>query len=139
MKHIVDHIVINTGGIGLIDITANVAGVVGGSGVSTGLATLFCRHTSASLLIQENADPDVAADLEAFFSALAPEQAGRYRHDEEGPDDMPSHIRTALTATSLAIPIEAGRLGLGTWQAIFLFEHRRGGRRRDVVVHVAGE
>ena len=97
--------------------------MAGQAGIRTGLLTLFCRHTSASLLIQENADPDVRRDLEAFFERIAPE-SGRYVHDAEGPDDMPAHIRTALTQTSLSIPVAEGRMVLGTWQGIYLFEHR---------------
>jgi secondary thiamine-phosphate synthase enzyme len=139
MRQATRHIQVPTDRIGLVDITGKVARAVAETGIRNGLATLFCRHTSASLLIQENADADVPADLEAFFATIAPEEAGRYRHQEEGPDDMPSHIRTALTATSLGIPIEGGRLAFGTWQAVFLFEHRRGGRRRDIIVQVIGE
>ena len=101
--------------------------------------TLFCRHTSAGLLIQENAAADVRADLEAFFNRLAPEEAGRYRHMDEGADDMPAHIRTALTSVQLAIPILQGQLALGTWQGIYLFEHRRAPRRRDIALHLIGE
>ncbi|HET7715678.1 MAG TPA: secondary thiamine-phosphate synthase enzyme YjbQ, partial [Bauldia sp.] len=101
--------------------------------------TVFCRHTSASLLIQENADPDVRTDLEAHFQAIAPEDPGRYVHGSEGPDDMPAHIRTALTQVSLAIPLAGGRLVLGTWQGVYLFEHRRRPHRREVVLHLVGE
>jgi secondary thiamine-phosphate synthase enzyme len=101
--------------------------------------TLFCRHTSASLLIQENADPDVRTDLEAWFAAAAPEDPRRYVHTTEGPDDMPAHIRTALTQTHLAIPVESGRMMLGTWQGIYLFEHRRAPHRREIVAHLIGE
>lgn len=140
MKQAIDHITVTTDRIGLIDISAEVSGVVEDSEIKTGLATLFCRHTSASLIIQENADPDVPADIADWFAQAVPESADRYRHDEgAGPDDPPSHIRTALTASSLSIPIESGRMVLGTWQAIFLFEHRRGGRLRDIVVHIMGE
>lgn len=140
MRQAIHHIEVVTDRIGLVNITAEVAGAVADTGVHTGLATLFCRHSSASLVIQENADPDVPADIEAWFAQAVPETPGRYRHDEgAGPDDAPSHIRTALTAASLGIPIESGQLALGTWQAVFLFEHRRDGRRRDVVVHVVGE
>jgi secondary thiamine-phosphate synthase enzyme len=103
---------------------------------ATGLLTLWCRHTSASLLVQENADPDVRADLEAFFSRLAPEAPGRYRHQQEGPDDMPAHIRAALGQTGLSIPVEQGRLVLGTWQGIYLWEHRKSPHRREVVLHL---
>jgi secondary thiamine-phosphate synthase enzyme len=116
-----------------------VAGWLARQEIATGLLTLFCRHTSASLLIQENADPDVQTDLEAFFAALAPEDADRYVHKIEGPDDMPAHIRTALTQTHLAIPVEDGRMALGTWQGIYLFEHRKAPHRREIVAHLIGE
>jgi secondary thiamine-phosphate synthase enzyme len=134
-----DILTIETKGRGFVDITANMASAVIGTGITTGLLTLFCRHTSASLLIQENADPAVLADLEAWLERTAPEDRDRYRHDAEGPDDMPSHIRTALTATSLAIPVVGGGLALGTWQAIYLIEHRRHPHRREVVLHLIGE
>lgn len=107
------------------------------SGITTGLCTVFLRHTSASLVIQENADPDVLADMETFFSQLVPE-GHHYRHGAEGPDDMPSHIRTALTHTSEQVPIMNGRLVLGTWQGIYLWEHRQGGHRREIVIHIMG-
>jgi secondary thiamine-phosphate synthase enzyme len=140
MQQAIHHVEIATDRIGLVNITAEVAEAVAGSGIRTGVATLFCRHTSASLIIQENADPDVPADIEAWFAQAVPEATKRYRHDEgAGPDDAPSHIRAALTAASLGIPIESGQLVLGTWQAVFLFEHRRDGRRRDIVVHLIGE
>ena len=103
----------------------------------TGLLTLFIQHTSASLVIQENADPDVVLDLADFFERIAPEGDPRYRHDTEGPDDMPAHIRTALTGTSLSIPVIGGRMALGTWQGIYVFEHRSGPQRRSVVLHLA--
>jgi secondary thiamine-phosphate synthase enzyme len=109
-----------------------------GEGFSTGLLTVFCRHTSASLLIQENADPDVQADLAAYFERIAPE-SGNYIHASEGPDDMPAHIRAALTETQLTIPVEVGRMVLGAWQGIYLFEHRRAPHRREVVLHLIGE
>ena len=105
----------------------------------TGLLTLHVKHTSASLLIQENADPEVRADFERFFRRLVPEGDPLYRHDAEGPDDMPSHIRAALTSTTLSIPVVAGRAALGTWQGIYLYEHRRAPHRRTVVAHVIGE
>lgn len=139
MKQAIHPIEVKTDGIGLIEFTGKVARAIVESGIQTGLATLFCRHTSASLLIQENADPEVRTDLEAFFAETAPEEPGRYLHQSEGPDDMPAHIRTALTATSLGIPIEKGRLMLGTWQGIYLFEHRRAPHRREVVLHIIGE
>lgn len=125
-------------GKGLTEITSRVAAWVAEQAISTGLLTVFCRHTSASLLIQENADPDVQTDLEAWFEHAAPER-GPYVHDTEGADDMPAHIRTALTAVSLAIPIASGRMVLGKWQAIYLFEHRAGPHRREIVLHLIGE
>ena len=122
---------------GLLDLTGDVARVVGESGVTTGLCTVFLRHTSASLVIQENADDAVLRDLERWMAALAPESTV-YEHDAEGPDDMPSHLRTAITRSSEAIPVTRGALALGTWQALYLWEHRRAGHRRELVVHVAG-
>ena len=107
--------------------------------IGSGLLTVFCPHTSASLVIQENADPNVRADMESFFETIAPEAPGRYRHGAEGADDMPAHLRAALTQAQLAIPVEAGRLTLGTWQGIYLFEHRRAPHRRAVVLHLIGE
>lgn len=139
MRQAMTTITVETKGRGLIEITREVTGFVGGAEIDAGLATVFCRHTSASLLIQENADPDVRTDLEAFFARIAPEGSGRYVHESEGPDDMPAHIRAALTATSLSIPIAGGKLALGTWQGIHLFEHRRAPHRREVVVQVMGE
>ena len=130
---------LKTAGRGLVEITADVAAWVADQGLSMGLLTLFCRHTSASLLIQENADPDVQVDLEAFFEAIAPEDPGRYVHDAEGPDDMPSHLRAALTQANLSIPVASGRMRLGTWQGIYLFEHRRAPHRREVALHLIGE
>ena len=132
-------ITIATRGRGLVEITGEVRRFVEGTGLANGLATLFCRHTSASLLIQENADPDVRTDLERYFETIAPEDPRRYVHDSEGPDDMPAHIRAALTQTQLSIPLLGGRLVLGTWQGIYLFEHRRAPHRREVVVHLIGE
>ena len=105
----------------------------------TGVLTVFVQHTSASLVIQENADPDVVRDLNDFFARLAPEDQRLYRHTVEGPDDMPAHIRAALTQTHLAIPVQEGRLALGTWQGIYLFEHRAANHRRNVVLHLIGE
>ena len=121
---------------GLHEITAQVARVVKKSGLDEGLCTVFVRHTSASLVIQENADPTAKEDLERWLDRLVPEGDPFYRHDTEGPDDMPAHIKSALTQTSLSIPILGGRLGLGTWQGIYLWEHRRRGGERDLVVHV---
>jgi secondary thiamine-phosphate synthase enzyme len=127
-----------TKGKGLYEITADVRRWVAAQGIATGLLTLYCRHTSASLLIQENADPDVRTDLAAFFEELAPETRA-WVHDTEGPDDMPAHVRAALTQTSLAIPVSGGAPALGTWQGIYLFEHRRSPHRREVVLHLIGE
>ena len=128
---------IATKGEGLYDASAQVAAVVAEAGVTTGLATIFIRHTSASLLIQENADPAVLRDLRKWMAELAPEST-RYEHDDEGPDDMPGHLRAAVTRSSESIPIVAGRLGLGTWQALYVWEHRRAGHRRELIVHIAG-
>jgi secondary thiamine-phosphate synthase enzyme len=128
---------IPTTGKSLRKITAKVQAVVAASGIQTGLCTLFLRHTSASLVIQENADPDVLHDLSNFFAKLVPEWEN-YIHSTEGPDDMPAHIRTALTSTSEQIPIARGRLVLGTWQGIYLWEHRQQGATREVVVHITG-
>ena len=131
-------ITIRTLGNGLTDISDNVAANVRDSGMTDGLATLFCRHTSASLLIQENAAPAARCDLEAYFERIAPE-GGPYEHDEEGPDDMPAHLRAALTQTQLTIPLLDGKLALGRWQGIFLFEHRRAPHERQIVLHLMGE
>jgi secondary thiamine-phosphate synthase enzyme len=124
---------------GLIEITREIAGWLEPLGFSSGALTVFCTHTSASLLIQENAAPEVRADLERFFEQLAPEDPGRYAHDNEGPDDMPAHLRTALTQVSLVIPVLEGRLALGTWQGIYLFEHRRRRQERRIVLQLIGE
>jgi len=124
---------------GLVEITDEVASWVEAGGIADGLVTLFIRHTSASLLIQENADPDVRADLDAFLRRVVPEDSRLYRHTAEGDDDMPAHIRAALTATQISIPLRGGQLRLGTWQGIYVFEHRRGRFRRCVDVHVIGE
>lgn len=123
---------------GLTDTTRDIKEWLAGQGIGTGLLTVYCRHTSASLLIQENADPDVQEDLKNFFEDIAPESRD-YIHDTEGPDDMPAHIRTALTHTSLSIPVTKGALVLGTWQGIYLFEHRSSPHRREIVLHLIGE
>jgi len=136
MRQVIETVAIDTPGRGLVEITDAVRRFVAQQGPTTGLLTLWCRHTSASLLVQENADPDVRADLEAFFSRLAPEAPGRYVHQDEGPDDMPAHIRAALTQTQLSIPVERGRPVLGTWQGIYLWEHRNSPHRREVVLHL---
>ena len=127
-----------TKGKGLVEITREVAGWVSQQKIKTGLLTLLCRHTSASLIIQENADPDVRTDLQSFFEDIAPESRA-YVHTTEGPDDMPAHIRTALTGMQLSIPLAEGALMLGTWQGIYLFEHRARPHRREVVLHLIGE
>jgi secondary thiamine-phosphate synthase enzyme len=121
---------------GLVEITAEIAKWAGSQSCSTGLLTLFCRHTSASLLIQENAAPEVRTDLERFFETLAPEDPSRYLHDDEGPDDMPAHLRTALTQVQLSIPVIDGRLALGTWQGVYLFEHRQRPHTREIALHL---
>ena len=129
---------VQTSGKGLYACTRDVANWVQGTSIEVGLLTLFVQHTSASLLIQENADPDVQADLEDFFEQIAPESETGYRHQSEGRDDMPAHLRSALTQTHLAIPVIGGRPGLGTWQGIFLFEHRRAANRRKILLHLSG-
>lgn len=123
---------------GLVEITEQVRARVGQSGVRQGLLTLFMRHTSASLLVQENADPDVKGDLERFFARLVPDGDPLFRHQAEGADDMPAHVRAALTATQLSIPIIEGRLALGTWQGIYIWEHRLRGHARELAVHILG-
>jgi secondary thiamine-phosphate synthase enzyme len=139
MRQALHHLRVATAGRGLVEITAPVGRWLAEQRIGTGLLTLFCRHTSASLLIQENADPDVRRDLEVFLERIAPEAPGRYVHETEGPDDMPAHIRAALTQTQLAVPVAEGRMVLGTWQGLYLFEHRRAPQRREVVLHLIGE
>ncbi|NVK20118.1 MAG: YjbQ family protein [Methylocystaceae bacterium] len=129
---------IQTQGQGLYEFTRDLSNWIAGTGVETGQVTLFCRHTSASLTIQENADPDVKLDLTEFFARLVPEHMNWLRHTMEGPDDMPAHIKSALTDVSLTIPISRGQAVLGTWQGIYLFEHRSHSHRRSVVAHVIG-
>lgn len=129
---------VRTPGRGLHEITDRVGAVVAESGISTGLCHLFLRHTSASLLVQENADPSARHDLERWFDDLAPDGDRRWTHRAEGPDDMPAHVRAALTAVSLTLPVADGRLALGTWQGIYLFEHRRAPHRRRVTVTLLG-
>ena len=123
---------------GLHDATEAIAAWLDAQTIDGGLLTIFCRHTSASLLIQENAAPAARRDLERYFAEVAPERAG-YEHDDEGPDDMPAHLRTALTSTQLSVPVMDGRLALGTWQGIYLFEHRRAPHRRSLALHLIGE
>ena len=138
MRQATTELAIATPGQGLHEMTDAVLRWVADSGIVTGLLTLFVRHTSASLLIQENAAPAARRDVERYFAKIAPESAG-YEHDDEGPDDMPAHLRAALTATSLAIPVAGGRPVLGTWQGVYLFEHRRAAHRRRVALHLIGE
>jgi secondary thiamine-phosphate synthase enzyme len=123
---------------GLLDITTDVRRWIDQQQIAEGLLTLFCRHTSASLLIQENAAPAVRRDLEKFFDDLAPEGAGLYEHDDEGPDDMPAHLKTALTQVQLSVPVMQRKLMLGTWQGIYLFEHREQPSTREIVLHLVG-
>ncbi|CAN7617918.1 secondary thiamine-phosphate synthase enzyme YjbQ [Trinickia sp. LjRoot230] len=137
-RQALEHLSVDTRGLGLVEITAQVRRFVERQSIDMGLLTLFCRHTSASLLMQENADPSVRRDIERYFSTLAPEDAQRYEHDTEGPDDMPAHLRTALTQTHLCVPVERGQPVLGTWQGIYVFEHRRHPHTRDIVLHVIG-
>jgi secondary thiamine-phosphate synthase enzyme len=128
-----------TSGRGFVDVTREVQAFVAASGVATGLCTIFVQHTSASLVIQENADPAVLRDLGKWMERLAPEDARAYEHDAEGPDDMPGHLRSAVTRTSESVPVANGQLALGTWQAIYLWEHRAAPYKRRLVVHVVGE
>jgi secondary thiamine-phosphate synthase enzyme len=128
-----------TPGRGLVEITRDIVRWVDAQGMAEGLLTVFCKHTSASLLIQENAAPQVRQDLEAFFDRIAPEGCGLYAHDDEGADDMPAHLKTALTGVNLSIPLIDGRLQLGTWQGVYLFEHRRRPHQRQLALHLMGE
>jgi secondary thiamine-phosphate synthase enzyme len=138
LRQALDRLRIDTRGQGFVDVTRALSDWVERQGIKDGLLTIWCRHTSASLLVQENADPDVRADLQAFFRRLAPEEAA-YRHSEEGPDDMPAHIRAAVLPTQLSVPVQGGRLPLGTWQAIYLVEHRRAPHQREIALHLIGE
>lgn len=138
MRQASTSLTIATRGKGLTDISRDVRDWAGAQGIASGLLTLFCRHTSASLLIQENASPAAHRDMAAFFERIAPED-GPYEHDDEGPDDMPAHLRAALTQTQLTIPLIDGVLALGRWQGIFLFEHRRAPQEREIILHVMGE
>lgn len=139
MQQFSSTIELTTRGAGLYEFTHDVMGFVAKSGLKNGLLTVFCRHTSASLLIQENANSDVKTDLMGFFRRLAPEGMEWIVHRTEGPDDMPAHIKAALTQTSIGIPLVAGELALGTWQGIYLFEHRARPHRRQIVLHLIGE
>ena len=139
MRQATTRLAIATPGQGLHEITREIARWVEAQGMAEGLLTLFCTHTSASLLIQENAAPAARADLERYFARIAPEDATAYDHDDEGPDDMPAHLRAALTQTQLSIPLIGGRLALGTWQGLYVFEHRRRPHRRTIALHLIGE
>lgn len=139
LRQSVHTLTVSTRGPRLHDVTRDVESFVAAQRFTTGLLTVFCRHTSASLLVQENADSSVQRDIEAYFARLAPESDTLYTHTTEGPDDMPAHLRAALTQTQLSIPIIGGRLALGTWQAIYLFEHRRAPHRREIALHAIGE
>lgn len=132
-------ITVDTRGGGLYEVTADVERFVARSGIGAGLLTVFCQHTSCSLIVQENADPDVQTDLMGFFARLVPEGMDWLVHTTEGPDDMPAHIKAVLTQTSLSIPVSGGRMALGTWQGIYLFEHRHAPHRRKLVLHLIGE
>ena len=138
MKQTVYQIEVSTRGKGLYELTASIRDWVERQGMKTGLLTVFCRHTSASLLIQENADPTVRVDLQAYFDRIAPED-GPYAHDSEGADDMPAHLKTALTQVQLSVPVMNGDLVLGTWQGIYLFEHRVRPHRRQIALHLIGD
>jgi len=139
MQQAIDRITLSTRGQGLYELTAAVRKFVSAADVATGLLTIFVRHTSCSLLIQENADDDVKTDLNGFFARLVPENMDWLAHTTEGPDDMPAHIKSALTQTSIGIPISDGEMVLGTWQGIYLYEHRRRPHRREVVLHLIGD
>lgn len=138
MRQAVHLLEVRTPGQGLFEVTREVTAWTLAQGMTTGLLTVFCRHTSASLVIQENADPDVRRDLEDWVAAIAPESAA-YRHQDEGPDDMPAHLRTVLTGVQLSIPLIGGRLALGTWQGVYLFEHRQRPHRRELALHLLGD
>ena len=138
MRQYATELIVTSPGQGLHEFTRDVTGWVASTGIEQGLLTLFIRHTSASLLIQENAAPAARRDMERFLARIAPESRD-YEHDDEGPDDMPAHLRSALTATSLSIPVANGHPVLGTWQGIYLFEHRRASHRRQVALHLIGE
>ncbi|GBQ83284.1 hypothetical protein AA13595_1142 [Gluconacetobacter johannae DSM 13595] len=139
MRQAMHRLRIATHGKGLVPFTHDVLAWVASTRIKMGVLTLWCRHTSASLTVQENADPTVLEDIKRYFEALVPEAHGRYIHDDEGPDDMPAHLRTMLTQTQLSIPVADGRPVLGTWQGLYLFEHRRHPHQRDIVLHLIGE
>jgi len=138
MKQVQHTLTVQTKAKGIREITHEIVDWVADQGIETGMLTVFCRHTTASLTIQENADDDVQRDLETFYDAIAPEDPNRYRHRPEGPDDMPAHIRGSLLDSSLNIPVRGGRPGLGRWQGIYLFEHRTRPRPREIILHLSG-
>ena len=138
MKQAVHQLAISTRGQGLYEFTSSISEWLARQGIETGLLTVFCRHTSASLLIQENADPTVQMDIKNYFDRIAPESS-TYIHNYEGADDMPAHLKTALTSVQLSIPVVQGRMVLGTWQGVYLFEHRTHSHRREIVLHAIGE
>lgn len=138
LRQVQDELVVSTRGRGLFDVTARLRAFLSAQGVQDGLLTVFIRHTSASLVVQENADPSVRADLERFFADLVPDGDERFTHDAEGPDDMPAHVRAALTQTQLSIPVRQGALALGTWQAVYVYEHRTASHRRALALHYLG-
>ncbi len=139
MRQATHRLTIRTGGKGLIPITHFVTDWITETGIVTGLLTVWCPHTSCSLTVQENADPTVREDIARFFESLVPEQAGRYVHSYEGPDDMPAHLRTMLTQSGLSVPVIDGEPTFGTWQGLYLFEHRRASHHREIVLHLMGE
>ena len=139
LRQLATTIAVDTRGRGLLEITPALERWVGTSGIATGLLTLFIRHTSASLVIQENAAPEVRGDLDRFMTRLVPDGDAIFRHRDEGLDDMPAHVRSALTATQLAIPVADGRLVLGTWQGVYVWEHRTRPHRREIALHLLGE
>jgi secondary thiamine-phosphate synthase enzyme len=139
MRQLQQSLSVETRGKGLYDISARLRGAVQESGIATGLCTVFVAHTSASLLIQENADVEVQRDLERFFARLVPDGDPLFKHVDEGPDDMPAHVRSALTQTSLGIPVTRGSLALGTWQGVYVYEHRNHPHVRTIIVHVLGD
>jgi secondary thiamine-phosphate synthase enzyme len=139
MRQAVHTIVVATGGKGLLDVTEEITDWLEQQKITTGLLTIFCRHTSASLIIQENADADVRSDIMTFYERIVPEDPRRYDHNVEGPDDMPAHLKATLTPTQLSVPVIGGRMMLGLWQGVHVFEHRRAPHRREIVLHLIGE
>jgi secondary thiamine-phosphate synthase enzyme len=139
LRQALHRLTVSTHGKGLVEITGEVLAWTAAQGVDTGLLTLWCRHTSASLTVQENADPTVRQDIARYFEALAPEDPRRYAHNDEGPDDMPAHLRAMLTDAQLSIPVSGGKPVLGTWQGLYVFEHRHRPHRREIVLHLLGE